>query len=199
VAFLGASLAATGATGFDVAALIGSLRDAIIKTNPDTADEIRPYAEWLSALALDSFASAKAESARERMGEELMNGTPVIQVVQELPSILLVASPTTSVLDSLFGRLLLLCVRAGAPVCIVDATGLADQEGAAVLSSLERFLCHQRISGRVQVGLVGLSNAAEGRWRQVVDRCNASAKCFPYFDGAVSWGLEILGYRLVKR
>ncbi len=199
VAFLGATLANTGASGFDVAALLASLRDAFIELDATTRPEIAPYSEWLSALALDSFAAAKSQSARERLGEELTNGTPVIQVVQELPAILLVASPTTSVLDSLFGRFVLLCVRVGAVACIIDATGLADQENAAVLASVGRFLTHQRIASRVKVGLVGLSSEAEQRWLGLRGDAGTAVVCFPYFDRAVEWGLEALGYRLVKR
>ena len=199
VAFLGGTLAASGASCFDVAALVLSLREtlAVHVSGPATA-EVAAYVEWLSVLASDSFSSGNAQAERERMRDELEDGTPVVQVVPELPSALLVGSPDVGVLDSIFGRMVLLCVRVGAPCAIVDASGLADQTSSPVLVALERFLGHRKIAGRVELLAVGLVNDGEPRWSAVAHATGCTASFYTHFDAAVQRGLSAAGYRLVR-
>jgi hypothetical protein len=200
VAFIGGTLAAgANSNGFDVAALILSLREVLVPYLDEAArQEISLYLEWLSVLALDSFSSARAQIERERTHDQLEQGTPVVQIVPELPAALLVGRPDRSVLESIFARVTLLCVRVGAVAAIVDGTGLSDQEDPELLLALEQFLNHRKIAGQVEILAVGLNHAAEARWSEIARKAISTLRAFPYFDRAVERGLQTSGYRLVR-
>src|SRR5436190_2646299 len=79
-AFLGGQFASEGATGFDVAALLLELRDVIAGiTDAEDAPALTRLFEWLTAIALDSFAASGLQSLRERVAEQLEVGTPVVE------------------------------------------------------------------------------------------------------------------------
>src|SRR5262245_59549142 len=84
-AFLGAQFAAEGATGFDVAALLLELRDVVAGiATPDDATALTRLFEWLTAIALDSFAASGLQSLRERVAEQLELGTPVVELLPKV-------------------------------------------------------------------------------------------------------------------
>src|SRR5262245_2850281 len=63
--FTGARMAGTGASGFDVAAALLSLRDATIEfAEADQAQALGELFEWLVVVALDAFATAGTQSQR---------------------------------------------------------------------------------------------------------------------------------------
>src|SRR5215470_2523728 len=125
-AFEGGNLAASGVSAFDVAALAVALREALAgyAAGPDEAAALVRLFDWLSALALEGYATSRHDTMRLRNRDALERGTPVVLVTPELPAALLVGEPDHSVLESVFGRLLLLAVRSGARSVVVDAGGL---------------------------------------------------------------------------
>src|SRR5207248_1031307 len=124
----GASLSASGLSGFDVAALVLALRDAVLEfATDDWASAISDVFEWLVVIALDAFATAGSMSAAEKAAEQLEAGTPVVLVTPEVPAVLLVGAPRGDAIDSILARALLLVVRVGAPTLVLDVSGLADQ------------------------------------------------------------------------
>lgn len=187
VTFTGASLAATSAPGFDVAAAILCLRDALFEFCDDgLTGPMTTLFEWLAVVALDAHGKARVAAARERSMEHLERGTPVVLVGSEVPATLLVADPDAITLDSIFGRLALLVVRAGSPAVVVDATGLADAGGAPVLAALERFAGHEVISGKVTICAVGLGATALAAWQRAAAAAGARLEHHETFDQAVA-------------
>jgi len=197
VGFVAAALGNSGANGFDVAAFVGALRDALVP-KVEGASGVGSYMEWLTALAVDSLGLARVNAERERIGEQLSDGMPLLQVVPGLPAVFLVAEPSRSVLDSVLGRLLLLCVRVGATAAIIDAHGLANQESPIVLEAVSKFLAHQRIAERLEVSVVGLGGDAEPCWSRIAAQSGCKVHFVAGFDIAVEWGLDASGYRLLK-
>jgi hypothetical protein len=63
---------------------------------------------------------------RERVADQLENGTPVIELLPKVPAILLVGAPGPQTMDSLFARAWMLAVGTGAPCLIIDCHGLAE-------------------------------------------------------------------------
>lgn len=199
VAFIGGRLATTATSGYDVAALILALREALGPyTEGETRKKLWVYVEWIAVLAQDSYSSAKELAERERVRDELENGTPVIQVVPELPAAFLVGKPDSGVLESIFSRLILLVVRVGAASAIVDASGLSVQDAPGLLQALEKFLTHRKIAGKVEILAVGLDAEPEKRWLELAKRAGTSMLMLPHFDRAVDRGLRVAGYRLVR-
>lgn len=199
VSFIGGRLATGTTSGFDVAALILGLRDVLAPyVDGEALASLGLYVEWLSVLAVDSFCSARTYAERERVRDELEEGTPVVQVVPELPAAMLVGNPDGGVLDSIFARLILLTVRVGAPCAIVDATGLSGQDSPGMLLALDRFLRHRKVSGKVEVLAVGLDKDPEQRWLETARAAGTSMLVVTHFDRAVDRGLKVAGYRLVR-
>lgn len=199
-ALVGALLAAGDATGFDVSALFYSLRDLLASTplEPDERAALVRFAEWLSAVACDSFAAARVQAERERWREQLEDGTPVVLAAPELPVAFLVGRPDGVLLDSVLSRLLLLVVRVGARAAVVDAAGLADPARPEVLESLGRFLSHRKIGRAVSLVAVGLAAEPERAWWAEAQRCGANLTFDVHFDRALDRALSLAGYRLVK-
>lgn len=194
-AFLGANLGSTRASGFDVAALLLSLREVLCPlTDGVETEELARFIEWLSVVATDSFSTARARAVVERHREQLEEGTPVIQIVPELPAALLVGAPEAAVIDSVLARLLLSVVRTGAGALIIDVSGLTDPAAPALLEPLGRFLDHRKVRGRTHILVVGLAPGFRDVWTAL----GFEMRFFDYFDGAVAEGLRSTGYRLVR-
>lgn len=194
-AFLGANLSSTRATGFDVVALVLCLRDVLCPlADGAETDELAGFIEWLAAVAVDSFSAARQRAVVERHREELEEGTPVVNIVPELPAAFLIGAPQRSVVDSVLSRLLLSAVRVDAAALILDASGLANPEAPEVLEPLRRFLGHRKLAGRTRVLVVRLVPEAVPVWSAV----STDLQFFEYFDGAVAEGLRAAGYRLVR-
>lgn len=200
-ALVGALLASGGdATGFDVAALFYALRD-VLTAPPLEADEraaLVAFAEWLNAVACDSFAAARVQAERERWREQLEDGTPVVLAAPEVPVAFLVGRPDGVLLDSVLSRLLLAVVRVGARAAVIDAAGLADPARPELLEALERFLSHRKVSRAVSLVAVGLRGDAEKAWREAAERSRTDLSFEAHFDRALERALSMSGYRLVK-
>jgi len=166
-AFAGASLAASGASGFEVGALVLALRDAVLEhCDIELAQPIDTLFEWLSLIALDAFATAGKRAAAERAAEQLEHGTPVLLLTPEIPGVFLVGAPPEDVLDSVLARAMLLVVRVGAASLLVDTTGLQDLGAPPVRAAMDRLLGHRRMS-TVELILVADGGEAAERWRSV--------------------------------
>lgn len=197
-AFIGGTLASTDASGFDVAALILALRDVLLQyTGGSTKDELNAFFEWLAVLAVDSFSSARAKASVERIRDQLEEGTPVVMVHRELPAALPLGEPDAGVLHSIFSRLMLQVVRVGAAAVIIDTHGLTRPGSPDMMEALNRFLGHRKISGRVEVIVVGLGPAPEGAWLDAAASAGVKMTIERDFDRAVELGLAAAGYRIV--
>lgn len=200
VAFAGATMAASGMSGFDVAALFLALRDVFAgRLDRRGVRGLAPLFEWLGALAQDALATARAMAGQERMREQLGQGTPVVLVTPRVPAALLVGTPDHHVLDAVFGRLVLLVVRTAAPSAIVDASGLADPASPAVLTSLRRLAGHDKIAGTADILAVGLSKEHAGTWQRAAEEAGAVLRPVPRFRDAVTQALRRLDLAIVAR
>ena len=200
-ALVGALHATGDASGFDVAALFYALRDLFTATasiDPDDRAALVRFAEWLSAVACDSFAAARVQAERERWREQLEDGTPVVLATPELPVAFLVGRPDGVLLDSVLSRLLLFVVRVGARAAVIDAAGMGDPARPEVLEALGRFLAHRKISGSVSLVAVGLAEEPEQAWRELAERSRTDLSFEAHFDPALARALSVAGYRLVK-
>ena len=198
VAFIGGRLVAAGFAGFDVAALILSLRKILSSAVSETQQStVAKYVEWLSILALDSFSSGRASAERERVREELLEGMPIVHIVRELPAVLFVGSPDRIVLDSVFSRVLLSVVRVGARAVILDFSGVKEQSNSILGEAVYRFLQHEKIRGSVEALLVGLDSAVKVAWCEELGAQGNELSVFEHFDLAVERGLGLTGYRVV--
>lgn len=200
VAFAGATMAASGMSGFDVAALFLALRDVFAgRLDRRGVRGLAPLFEWLAALAQDALATARAMAAQERMREQLGQGTPVVLITPRVPAALLVGTPDHQVLDAVFGRLVLLVVRTAAPSAIVDASGLTDPASPAVLTSLRRLAGHDKIAGTADLLAVGLSKEHAGTWQHMAEEAGAVLRPVPRFRDAVTQALRRLDLAIVAR
>jgi len=199
-ALVGAHLASSGATGFDVSALFYALRDVFASTplGPDERADLAGFADWLNAVACDSFAAARVQAERERWREQLEEGTPVVMAAPELPIAFLVGRPDGVLLDSVLSRLLLLVVRVGARAAVLDAAGLAEPARPELLEALYRFLSHRKISRAVSLVAVGLRPEPERVWRELADDSGTELSFEAHFDRALDRALSLAGYRLIK-
>lgn len=200
-ALVGALLATGGdATCFDVSALFYSLRD-LFAAAPFEGEErgaLVRFAEWLNAVACDSFAAARTQAERERWREQLEDGTPVVLMAPELPVAFLVGRPDGVLLDSVLSRLLLLIVRVGARAAVLDAGGLADPARPEVLDALSRFLSHRKVRGAVALIAVGMRAEPEKAWHELAQEIGTELSFDAHLDRALERALSIAGYRLVK-
>lgn len=195
----GASLSASGASGFDVAALVFALRDAVLEfASSEWAQAIGDLFEWLAVIAVDAFAAAGAASAQERAAEHLEAGTPVVLVTPEVPAVLLVGAPAGDALDSILARALLLVVRVGAPTLVLDVSGLSDPLAPAVVEAAGRFLDQTRM-GAVVVALSGANAQAADAWVALGRARGVTVTALDRFDAAVAHALERAGCQIVRR
>lgn len=198
-AFAGASLAAGGATGFEVAALLLALRDAVLEhTELELTRPVEGLFEWLTVVALDAFAAAGRRAAAERAAEQLEQGTPVVLLTPELPAVFLVGAPTEDALDSIFARAMLLVVRVGAPCLLVDVSGLTDASARPVRAALERLLGHRRMS-TVELVMVGAGEELLRRWRDLAQTHQVTLRDFDRFDSALAHAFQRAGLNVIRR
>lgn len=198
VSFAAANLAVDGFSGFDVGAAFFALRDVLCRdlSEPAYAD-VQRYLEWLVVLAGDSLATGREQAAVERWHNQLDEGTPLIMITSQLPAALFVCQPDRQVVASVFGRLLLTVVRTGAPSAILDVRGMAGRLTEGFAESLETFLGHSRIAGRVQILACGVHIDDVGRWSEIAARAGAQLDFENYFDTCVQTALNVGGWRLV--
>lgn len=198
-AFLGAQFASEGATGFDVAALLLELREAVagMVTVEDAAALTRLF-EWLTVVALDGFATAGLQSLREQTSEQLEGGTPLVEILPKVPALLLVGAPTASVLDNLMARAWMLAVGTGAPSLIIDCGGLATQGERGFERGFTGFLA-QAEGASLQVLLVGARRNLSEVAAKLAANAGLALQIFEHLDSAVAHALERAGHLLMRR
>jgi hypothetical protein len=197
--FAGATWAVDGGTGFEIATILNTLRDAVLEyTELDAAPVISELFEWLSILALDAYATAGRRAISERAAEQLEAGTPVLLLLPEIPGVLLVGSPTEDALDSILARAMLLVVRVGAPTLILDITGLADPTARPMQAAMARLFEHRRMS-TVQLAVIGAPTPVADAWKRAATAHNVSAIWFERFDDAFAHAAGRAGISLVRR
>lgn len=198
-AFLGAQFASEGATGFDISALLLELRDVVASmADPEDAAALTRLFEWLTTVALDTFAASGLQSLRERQAEQLENGTPVIEVLPKVPAVLLVGAPSTSTIDSLLSRAWMLAVGTGAPCLIIDSSGLAEPGEKNFDDGYRRFL-EQAEGSALQVVLSTSRRPLRERAAALTIERGLAFQHFDRFDSAVAHAAERAGYVLVRR
>lgn len=198
-AFLGAQFSSEGATGFDIAALLLELRDVVAgMASPDDAARLTRVFEWLTVIALDTFAASGLQSLRERVNDQLEVGTPIVELLPKVPAVFLVGSPNASVLDGLLSRAWMLAVGTGAPCLIIDPSGLAEVGEQAFDQGYQGFL--QQAEGSALQIL--LANARRGLRERAAAATAAKGLAFQHFDrldSAVAHSLERAGHLLMRR
>lgn len=198
-AFLGGQLSSSGASGFDVAALLLALRDAVLEhAAPEEAAPVTALFEWLVILSLDSFATAGILSLQERTTEQLESGTPVVELAPKVAAVLFVGGPTTSTMDSLLSRGLMLAIGLGSNCLLLDVSGLSEQALALFPKTIAAFLDREHPPS-IELLLVGAT-------RSVSDACQATATkggrrltSIERLDSAVEQALARNGYAIVRR
>jgi hypothetical protein len=198
-AFAGAAMANGTATGFEVAALVIALRDAVLEQSDiELVGPISELFEWLAFIALDAFASAGRRAATERAAEQLEQGTPVLLLTPEIPAVLLVGAPPEEALDGIFARAMLLVVRVAAATLIIDVSGLVDAGAPPVTEAAARLLGHRRM-GSVELALVGGSDLVADRWKGMARSHGVSLTAFDRFDAAFSHAARRAGLNVISR
>ncbi|MEM9491505.1 MAG: hypothetical protein AAGC55_20340 [Myxococcota bacterium] len=198
-AFAGASLAASGVSGFDLAAAILALRDVVADSlsEGEKGDVHRAF-EWLHIVASDAWGTARERAQAEKLRDQLERDTPVLMVAPTIAAVTLIGAPDGVGLDAIFARLVLLVVRIGAEATIVDATGLEEPGGVPVLDALRRFLAHRKVAGKVTVIAVGLSEEAERLWTGLAAECGTAMERELQFYEALQLAYQRTGYRLIR-
>ncbi|HWO20409.1 MAG TPA: hypothetical protein VNO30_16685 [Kofleriaceae bacterium] len=198
-AFLGGRFASEGATGFDVAALLLELRDVIAgAAAPEDASAMTRLFEWLTAIALDSFAAAGLQSLRERVSDQLESGTPVVELLPKVPAVLLVGAPSASVIDNVLSRAWMLAVGTGAPCLIIDCGGLAEAGERAFEAGYRDFL-RQAEGSAIQLLMSTARRPVRDQAAALAAERGLPFQPFERLDSAVSHALERAGYLLMRR
>lgn len=198
-AFMGAQFASEGATGYDIAALLLELRDVVANmiAPADTASLTHLF-EWLTVVALDGFATSGLQSLREQTSDQLESGTPVVEILPKVPAVLLVGSPSASVLDGLLSRAWMLAVGTGAPCLIIDCGGLAALGEKNFERGYKAFL-EQAEGSALQVLLSTARRPLRELAAKLTGESNLSFQHFDRFDSAVAHALERAGHLLMRR
>lgn len=198
-AFMGAQFASEGATGYDVAAILLELREVVagLVSESDSAHLTRLF-EWLTVVALDGFAASGLQSLREQVSEQLEAGTPIVEVLPKVPAVLLVGSPSSSVLDGLLSRAWMLAVGTGAPCLVIDCAGLAANGEKNFERGYRGFL-GQAEGSALQILLSNARRPLRELAAKLTGECNMSFQHFDRFDSAVAHALERAGHLLMRR
>lgn len=198
-AFLGARFASEGATGFDIAALLLELRDAVTAlVEPAHAADLGRLFEWLTVVAVDTFAASGLQSLRERVSDQLEVGTPVVEILPKVPAVMLVGAPSAAVLDGLLSRAWMLTVGTGAPCLILDANGLAEVAEAGFVGAYRTFLAEASGSA-LQVLLAGARRPLREQITALSIAGGRPMQHFERLDSAVVHALERAGHLLTRR
>lgn len=198
-AFLGARFSSEGATGFDIAALLLELRDAVTSlVAPEHAADLGRLFEWLTVVGVDTFAASGLQSLRERVSDQLEVGTPVVEILPRVPAVMLVGAPSAAVLDGLLSRAWMLTVGTGAPCLILEANGLAEIAEVAFLGAYRKFLDEAKGSA-LQVLLAGARRPLREAIATLSTAGGRPMQHFERLDSAVVHALERAGHLLTRR
>jgi hypothetical protein len=197
--FAGATWAVDGGNGFEVAAILSTLRDAVLEhADLESTPPLTELFEWLVVLALDAYATAGKRAVAERAAEQLDAGTPVLLLTPELPAVLLVGAPTEDVLDGILARAMLLVVRVGAPSLLLDVSGVAESAAKAVDVAVRRLFEHRRMS-TVELVVIGAAADVADRWQGAARAHKVATRNFERFDDAFAHAASRAGINLVRR
>jgi hypothetical protein len=198
-AFLGAQFASEGATGFDIAALFFELREVVAGlADPHDIVPLTRLFEWLTVVALDTFASSGLQALREKTADQLEVGTPVVELIPKVPACLLVAAPTAAVLGGLLARVWMLAVGTGAPCLIVDCGGLAEA-GEKNFEAGYRELLEQAEGSSIQILVSSARRPLRERAAGLASERGLAFQHFDRLDSAVAHAAERAGYLLNRR
>ncbi len=198
-AFLGAQFASEGATGFDIAALLLELRDVVASmVDTDDAASMTRLFEWLTVVALDTFAASGLQSLRERVNDQLEVGTPIVELLPKVPAVFLVGAPNASVIGGLLSRAWMLAVGTGAPCLIIDAGGLAESGEHAYEVGYQGFLA-QAEGSVLQILLANARRPVRERSAALAGGRGLAFQHFDRLDSAVAHALERAGHLLMRR
>jgi hypothetical protein len=198
-AFLGAQFASEGATGFDIAALLLELRDVVGgMVSQDEATALTRLFEWLTVVALDTFAASGLQSLRERVNDQLEVGTPVVELLPKVPAVFLVGAPHSGVIDGLLSRAWMLAVGTGAPCLIVDVNGLAESAEHNFDAGYKGFL-EQAEGSALQVLMCRGRRALRERAAASTSQVGLAFQHFDRIDSAVAHAVERGGHLLMRR
>lgn len=198
-AFLGGKFASEGATGFDVAALLLELRDLVAGVAPaEDAPALTGLFEWLTAIALDSFAASGLQSLRERVDEQLEVGTPVVELLPKVPALFLVGAPNSAVIDNLLSRAWMLAIGTGAPCLIIDCGGLAEAGERNFDAGYQKFLT-QAEGSAIQLLMSSARRPLRERAAGLAVERGLTFQHFERIDSAVTHALERAGFHLMRR
>ncbi len=198
-AFLGAQFASESATGFDIAALMLELREVVLSMAP--ADEVAPLTrlfDWLTVVALDTFASSGVQSLREKIADQLELGTPVVELLPKVPACLLVGAPPAGVIDGLLSRAWMLAIGTGAPCVIIDCGGLAEAGEKNFETGYRDFLV-QAEGSAIQILLSTARRNLRERVMALAGERGLTFQHFDRLDSAVAHAVERAGYLLMRR
>jgi hypothetical protein len=197
--FAGSGLSAGGGSGYDVAAMILSLRDAVLEfAGADEQAPVHDLFEWLVVVALDAFATAGVMSARERADAQIEEGTPVVLITPDVPAVLLLGAPSASTLEGILARTLLLVVRTGAKSLIIDVSGVGDPASPTITETADRFFAQTRLQP-VEILLVGAPEATASMWSSMAAKRGVTLRPHDRFDAAMAAALTRAGSALVRR
>jgi len=164
----------------------------------DEADALSRLFEWLTVVAQDAFAAAGMQSLRERISDQLENGTPVVEIMPKVPAVLLVGAPSTSTLDSLLSRAWMLAVGTGAPCLIIDCGGLDAAGERSFDGGFQTFLA-QAEGSVLQILISTARRPLRERAAALTQERGLAFQHFDRLDSAVGHAMERAGYHLVKR
>ncbi len=198
-AFLGGQFAGGGASGFDVAAFLFALRDAVLEhASAAEAPPLNALFEWLSVLALDSFATAGILSLQERTTEQLESGTPVVELAPKVAAVLFVGGPTTATMDSLLSRGSMLAIAISSSCLVLDVTGLSEQSLTLFPKTIAAFLEREHPAS-IELLLVGSTRSVSDACQDLAARLARRLTIIERLDAAVEQALDRNGYAIVRR
>jgi hypothetical protein len=198
-AFFGAQFASEGATGYDIAALLLELREVVASmTGPEEGKALTQLFEWLTVVALDGFAASGLQSLREQMSDQLENGTPIVELLPKVPAVLMVGSPSSSVIDSLLARAWMLAVGTGAPCLVIDCAGLTAVGEKNFERAYPAFL-EQAEGSALQVLLSTARRPLREAVAALSSQRQVSFQHFDRIDSAIAHALERAGHLLMRR
>lgn len=185
-------MSAIGAGGFDVAAAVLSVRDAALAVGePAVATAVTRLFEWLLIVAMEAYSAGGLESLRDQV-RDLLEQTPAVQILDDLPAVFWVGEPDVQVAQNVLERVLMLAIAGNAPAMMIDASHARDPGGNAMTYALAAFFEKKRVQ-QVAVLTVGLSGSARDRWHELASRSSVRAFHFDRTQDAVRYAREQLG------
>lgn len=196
-AFLGAHFSGSSASGFDVAAFLLALRDAVAEhASAQERTALESLFEWLTVVALDAFGAAGLQTLRERTIEQLESGTPVVELLPKVPAVLFVGGPTVSVMDSLLSRGLLLCISTGSACLLLDISGLAEASLQQFPKTFTTFITRDAPPS-IELVLVGATRGVAAACDQAMQALGRRLQLCERLDLAIEHALRRGGYAVV--